>query len=103
MNKFRFGVPEAGHAVSIASGVAFLFLLMMLPLVGPAGAKTPHAATNAAAFGAVLLLVFLLAAAAVFLKRRDPDTPKRWPAFPTLIGGLCLFLALAWAFGLLRI
>ena len=42
--------PEVGTGLTILSGLFFLFLCMILPLVGKSGVKTEHAGGNFAAF-----------------------------------------------------
>lgn len=71
----RLSNPLAGTVLAVASGLSFFFLCMILPLVGPSGSKVAHAAQNKAAFLGVLLVTFLLAAAAAYSKmlRRKVD------------------------------
>ena len=60
--------PLAGTILSVASGLSFFLLCMILPLVGPSGSKVAHAAQNKMAFLGVLLVTFLLAALAGYSK-----------------------------------
>ena len=48
--------PLMRSIFSAASGIGFFTVVMLLPLVGPAGAKAEHAARNANTFMFVLLL-----------------------------------------------
>ena len=58
----------AGTALTIAAGLSFLFVCMILPLVGKAGVQTVHAKQNHYAFLAALLVSLLLSAAATGTK-----------------------------------
>lgn len=84
--------PLAGTTLAVASGLSFFFLCMILPLVGPSGSKVAHAAQNKAAFLGVLLVTFLLAAAAAYSKtlRRKVDGCAR----PYWSVGLCVVCVL---------
>ena len=89
----RLSSPLTGTILAVASGLSFFFLCMILPLVGPSGSKVAHAAQNKAAFLGVLLVTFLLAAAAAYSKmiRRRVDGCAR----PYWSVGLCLVCVLA--------
>ncbi|MBI9019994.1 MAG: hypothetical protein JEZ10_01895 [Verrucomicrobia bacterium] len=79
--------PLAGSVLVVMSGLSFFFTCMLLPLVGPAGARAPDADKNQLAFLGVLGLTFLLAALATWLKlmrRREDHSP-----FPVWSLGLC--------------
>lgn len=96
--------PAVGTALAILSGLSFLFLCMLLPLVGPSGAAAPHAAMNFYAFLGVLLLCFGLAVLAVYskLKRRRIDaSPLPFNSLALCL--LCLVLLVALLSGLLKI
>jgi hypothetical protein len=96
--------PEVGTALTIASGLSFLFLCMILPLVGKAGAQTAHYGKNFAAFLAVLFITGGLAGLAVYaklLRRRQDASPL--PKFSLSILGLSLLLLIALIAGLLKI
>lgn len=96
--------PEVGTGLTIASGLSFLFLCMILPLVGKAGVKTPHYNENFIAFTAVLLLTIALSGLAVKSKldRRNIDRSPA-PKFSMLILGLSVLLLMALVTGLLHI
>lgn len=96
--------PQAGSTLTILSGLSFLVLCMLLPLVGKAGVETVHYGRNMAAFIAVLVLTALLSFLAVYSKvqRRKHDGSPR-PFLSVAILGLCLLLLAALAAGLLKI
>ncbi|HEY5653577.1 MAG TPA: hypothetical protein VIR63_04330 [Pontiella sp.] len=60
--------PATGTVLAVLSGLSFFLLSMILPLVGPAGSRMPHAGKNKAAFLLVLLLTFLLAGVSAYSK-----------------------------------
>ena len=90
--------PLTGTVLAVSSGLAFFFLCMILPLVGPAGSKTDHAATNRLAFLGVLMLTLLLAALASFSKmarRKTEGGPLPvWSLALCLVCVLTLFVFL---------
>ncbi|MDF7801981.1 hypothetical protein P4C99_21070 [Pontiellaceae bacterium B1224] len=79
--------PATGTALAVASGLSFFFLCMILPLVGPAGSREPHASMNKVAFLGVLLVTLALAALSAFskMKRRKIDASP----LPFFSFGLC--------------
>ena len=89
-------------AYSLA-GVSFYVLCMLLPLVGPAGAATTHAARNARTFGAALAATLLCCGWAfqVAWRRRAAPGVRVWPAVILLL--FTLLLAAAFAAGALRL
>ena len=96
--------PEVGTALSLMSGLSFLVLAMLLPMVGKAAQKVVHLQQNTMTFSAVLALTTVLSALAVVskLQRRKLDGSP----LPTLsIGmlGLCILIGVALATGLLAI
>lgn len=94
----------AGTALTIAAGLSFLFLCMILPLVGKAGVKTVHARENFLAFLGVLLLTLTLSVAATAAKlhrRRIDRSPMPWMSIT--LTGLCLLLLVSLLTGLLHI
>lgn len=95
---------EIGTTLTILSGLAFLLLSMFLPLVGKAGAKTAHYATNYTAFLLLLLLTLGLSGLAIKSKldRRKIDGSP-FPLMSSLLGALCVLLLIALLFGLLKI
>lgn len=104
-------VPWVGTVFTIASGVSFLFLCMILPLVGPAATygsgspgagPAPHLAQNRIAFAGLLLLCLALAVLAVFskLERRKVDNSPL-PLYSMGLVGLCVLLLVAFVTGAL--
>ena len=80
--------PVVGSVLAVASGISFFCNCVMMPLVGRAGSKAPHVATNRLAFLAVLGLTYILAALATrskMLRRTDDKSP-----LPCWSLGLCL-------------
>jgi len=96
--------PEVGSGLSIVSGLAFLFLCMLLPLVGKAGAQTDHYTQNFIAFLLVLLITLGLSGAAVKSKldRRARDGSPL-PKFSLMILGFSVLFFFALISGLLKI
>ena len=93
--------------LTAAAGVLFLFLLMLLPLVGPAASRgsgspgatrAPHYAKNVVAFLSVWLLTLLATAVAIGARRRVLQrSSDRWSRFlwaevVVLLGILVAFL-----------
>lgn len=104
-------IPWVGSFFTIASGVSFLFLCMILPLVGPAATHgsgspgagpAPHLTQNRIAFSAVLLVSLALAVLAVFskLQRRKIDNSPL-PIYSFGLVGLCVLLLVAFVTGAL--
>lgn len=99
-----FTRPEVGTALTAASGLSFLFVCMILPLVGKSGSVTVHSRANTLAFlGALLLTVVLagLASMSKLQRRRVDQSPL--PYFSLILCCLSVLLLLALAGGLLRI
>lgn len=105
--------PLVGSVLTVLSALSFLFLCMILPLVGPAamrgsgspGADTaPHVGANITAFLSVLLLTFILGALGVYskLQRRKIDGSPL-PFWSVALCGICVFLLIAFLTGLLQI
>ena len=99
-----FTRPEVGTALTAAAGLSFLFVCMILPLVGKSGSVTVHSRANTLAFLGALLLTAVLAALASLskLQRRRLDQSPR-PYFSLILCSLSVLLLLALAGGLLRI
>jgi hypothetical protein len=98
------GASVVGRYLTLAGAVAFQFLVILLPLVGPSGAYTSHAAQNRIAWWAVGLLALTLSGAAFYLKGvRTRGTDRPFPVWTAALLGATLFLLLAEAAGLLRI
>jgi hypothetical protein len=92
--------PATGTALMVASGLSFFFLCMILPIVGPSGAKQEHYGANLAAFIGVLLLTFLLSSGAAYSKwqRRKLDgSPLPYVSFG--MSGLCILILLVLVVG----
>lgn len=95
---------HAGTALTIAAGLSFLVVCMILPLVGKAGVQTVHASQNFNAFLVALLVSLVLSTGATVAKlaRRHIDhSPLPWLSIT--LAGLCLLLLVSLALGLLRI
>lgn len=93
-----------GNTLTVASGLAFLLVGMLLPLVGRAGAQTAYADRNAAVFVVALLGTGALSAAALASKlarRRIDGSPP--PYASGALCGLCLLLLAAFLLGGLRV
>ncbi len=75
----------------IAAGFSFYVMCMILPLVGPSGARVPYAERNAATFTSVLLVTLALAAASTYLAMaRRKSEGGRWPWFPLSLAAICI-------------
>ena len=80
--------PVVGTALAVLAGLSFFFLCMILPFVGPAGSRVPHAGQNKVAFLFVLLVTFAFAALSGWSKlgrRKVDDSP-----LPIFSLGLCM-------------
>lgn len=108
-----FAQPAVGSFLTVIGGVAFLFLCMILPLVGPAAAggsgspgatRAAHYTFNFIAFLSVLLVTMGLSIAAILskLERRKIDNSPL-PFFSMLLTALCILLLVALLTGLLAI
>ena len=99
-----FARSYVGTTLTTASWVSFLFVCMVLPIVGKAGTATMHAHQNYLAFLAALLVSLALALLATFSKmeRRKIDRSPL-PYFSLMMCGLCALLLAALFLGLLRI
>ncbi len=95
--------PLVGNCLTIGAGVALQFVIILLPLVGPAGSQTVHARANAVSWLAVLALAGTLSGLAWWSKmqrRRLESGPFPWWSTGLLsLSGLFL---LAFMTGLLR-
>ncbi len=107
-----FGDPLLGTLLTIAAGLSFLFLCMILPLVGPAAwhgsgspgaGPAPHLIKNIVAFVIVLLLTSAFSTLALLskLRRRQIDGSPVPLMSLVLVAG-CVFLFLAFVMGLLH-
>lgn len=93
-----------GSLLTILSGLSFLLMCMMMPLVGKAGFKTDHYAANYYTFLGLLLLSMALAVLATIskLERRKIDGSPR-PLVSILMVALCGLLLVALMFGWLHV
>lgn len=97
-------IPWVGTLLTTLSGLSFLLVCMILPLVGKAAQLTTHAKQNRQAFLAVLLISTVLAALASWakiLRRRVDRSPL--PAFSLILLALCVLLLAALFANLLQI
>ncbi len=96
--------PWAGTLFTVLSGLSFLLVCMVLPLVGKAGMQTTYAAQNQRAFLVIVMLSLILAALATYSKlaRRKIDGSPL-PLFSMILMALCLILLGALSVGLLHI
>ncbi len=93
-----------GTGLTIAGGLSFLFLCMILPIVGKAGVQTVHYRQNFWAFLGVLLLSLLLSSGATVAKmmRRHIDrSPLPWMSIT--LTAMCVLLLVSLLAGLLHI
>jgi hypothetical protein len=93
-----------GTGLTIAGGLSFLFLCMILPLVGKAGVQTVHYRQNYLAFLSVLLLSLVLSSAATaakLMRRRIDRSPLPWMSIT--LTALCVLLLISLFAGLLHI
>jgi len=96
--------PEVGSVLTILSGLAFLGVCMILPLVGKAGVETVHYGKNLLAFCAVLGICTALSALAFsskVLRRSIDHSPK--PVITSLLLGTCVLLWISVLTGFLKI
>lgn len=96
--------PAVGSMLSVLAGLSFLWLCMLLPLVGKAGAVASFTRQNTFVFLGFLLLTLGLCAVAVgskILRRRRDGSPP--PIFSLVLAGLCGLLLIALVSGLLSL
>lgn len=87
----------AGTLLTVLSGLSFLLVCMLLPLVGQAGAHTSFADQNRTTFTAYLILSILLSSAAIFsklMRRKLDQSPLPVFSFVLCALGLLLLVAL---------
>ena len=96
--------PMIGNLLIIGAAIALQFTIILLPLVGPAGAIAPHAFVNMMAWHAVLFLAMGLSGLSLWskLKRRSQDQSP-FPLLSAALLGVTVFFLLAHWMGLLRI
>jgi hypothetical protein len=104
MRNSWFQNPVTGNYLTIAAALMFQFLLIILPLVGPAGAVVPHARANFVAFLCALLLTGGLSVAALVskLQRRKADGSS-FPIWSPLLVAACLVMFWALVTGQLSV
>lgn len=96
--------PATGNYLTIAAAVTFQFVIILLPLVGPAGSIAPHATKNFAAFLSVLLCSIALSGLAVYSKlKRCRIDGSPWPLWSFVLLGASIFVLFALLAGLLSI
>ena len=99
-----FNRSSTGSALAVLSGLSFLFLCMVLPLVGRAGSAVSYADKNQTAFLGVLLMSLALSLAATGSKmsrsRMDGSPLPKWSI---ALSGLLVLLLICLFTGLLRI
>lgn len=91
-----FASPGLGSTLTVLSGLSFLILCVLLPMVGQAGAATSFADQNKARFTMFLLVSMILSILAILSKsaRRGIDQSPR-PYFSYGMLGLTVLLFVA--------
>ncbi len=92
---YLFAHPLTGSIFSITALLGFLGLCIMLPMVGPSGAATSHAAANHVAFITVLTITLLAAVTgtvSLAVRRRCYGGPAA--TIPPLVTVCSLLLAI---------
>ena len=99
-----FQLPLVGTLLTVLSGLSFLVVCMILPLVGRAGASVSFARQNFFTFLGIVLLSLGLAALAIIskLERRKIDGSPL-PYLSIILGAICIVLLVALLTGLLSI
>ena len=99
-----FALPAIGTTFTVLSGLSFLLVCILLPMVGPAGAATMFAAQNTQAFTIYVLISLVLSLAAIGSKtsRRAIDGSPL-PISSMALCGLDILLLIALYANLLRI
>ncbi len=99
-----WALPMVGNVITIAAAISLQFTIILLPLVGPAGAVAPHATKNSIAWHFILFVAMGLSVLALLskLKRRTEDA-SRFPLLSTAMLGVTLFLFVAQAAGWLSV
>lgn len=96
--------PAVGTFFAVASGLSFLGLLIVLPLVGQAGAVVPYAGKNIMAFLAILFATLFLSLCAFWskrLRRQIDQSPFPYTSFGLIV--VCLLFLASFSLGLLKI
>ena len=99
-----FAASWIGTVLTVLSGLSFLLVCMILPLVGKAGLATSYAQKNKIAFVIVVVIATALAVLATLSKlaRRKIDASPL-PVFSLVLLLLCVLLIVALFAGLLSI
>lgn len=99
-----FARSYVGSTFTVLSGLSFLFLCMILPIVGKAGYVTMHARQNHIAFAGAVVLALVLAVLATVskLERRKIDNSPL-PLFSTVLAAISGMLLVALLLGVLHI
>ncbi|HMP89432.1 MAG TPA: hypothetical protein PJ991_04485 [Kiritimatiellia bacterium] len=96
--------PTVGNVLAILSGLAFLLVGMLLPLVGKAGAQTEHYVLNFITFMFFLLVACALSGLNLFvrlMRRKQDGSP--YPKASLALCVACGVLLVSLIFGLLKI
>ena len=99
-----FAAPEVGTTLAVLSALSILFVCMLLPMVGAAGANAPFAAENTRAFTFYVLLSLALSIAAIqskMMRRKIDGSPLPRSSFA--LCGLDLLLLIALYGNLLKL
>ena len=92
--------PTTGSALALSAGLSFYLLCMIMPLVGPSGSRVDHHVKNLSAFLLVLILTFVLSAAASWSKLQCRKTNGgTLPWFSLGLCALCLLTLIILLFG----
>ncbi|MCZ7591021.1 MAG: hypothetical protein M5U15_02215 [Kiritimatiellae bacterium] len=90
-------LPLVGTLLTVAAGLSFFFVCMILPLVGKAGVQTVHASQNFRAFLVALIvsLAFSVAATVAKMKRSRLDgSPKPYLTMGLFVINMGLLISL---------
>lgn len=101
---WKWGEERLGEALAIGGLIGFLFVCMILPLVGKAGARVSWAGKNRLAFAAAVTGTLLLAALASASKWKQMKEGRGGaPKGSLALAGVCVLLLVALAAGLLAL
>ncbi|NCC53687.1 MAG: hypothetical protein EOM20_21115 [Spartobacteria bacterium] len=101
-----FATPWVGTLFTVLSGLSFMFLMMILPIVGkaarhgsgsPGAYRAPWYNANVAGFLTVLFLSFLLSVLAIISKRersKIDNSPKPYVSYGLCVVCILLLVAL---------
>jgi len=95
---------STGSVLAVVSGLSFFFTCMLLPLVGPSGARQSYAVQNKLAFSGALAVTFVLGALASwskFARRADDQSPLPYGSLG--LCALCIVIFILLITGLLAI